>query len=72
VEHEVVRQLQRRADQAERHGRVEHDEVGAEVLGQVVDLLDHPRVRQQHRLTGAFDAVGLAGVELGRCPRTGW
>ena len=72
VEHEVVRQLERRPDQPERHGRIEHDEIGAEVVGEVVDPLDHPRVRQQHRLAGAFDAVRLAGVELVGARRTGW
>ena len=66
VQHEVVGKLQRRPDQAERDGGVDDDEVGAEVLGQFVDLMDHPRVREQHGLAGPFDAVGLAGVELGR------
>jgi hypothetical protein len=66
VQHEVVRQLQRRPDETERDGGVEDHEVGAEVLRQVVDLLDHPRMREQYRLACAFDAVGLAGVEFGR------
>ncbi len=66
VQHEVVRKLQRRPDQTERHGGVDHDEVGAEVLGQFVDLMNHPGMRKQHRLAGALDAVRLAGVELGR------
>ena len=63
VQHEVVRQLQRRTDQAERHRRVEHDQVGTEVAGEVVDLAHHPRVRQQKRFTGALDAERLVGVE---------
>jgi hypothetical protein len=66
VQYEPVRQLQRRADQSERHGRVEDHEVGPDILGQVVDLLDHPRMREQHWLTRALDAVGLAGIEFGR------
>ena len=57
---------QRRTDQTERHRGVEHDEIGAEVAGEVVDLAHHERVRQQHRLAGALDAERLLGVERRR------
>ena len=65
VQHQPIRQVERRTDEPERHRWVEHHEVGADVLGQIVDLLDHPRVRQQHRFACAFDPIGLAGIELG-------
>jgi hypothetical protein len=65
VQHDVVRQAQRRSDHAQRHRRVEHHQVGADLLRQRVDPLDHPRVRQQDRLAGAFDVERLCGVELG-------
>ena len=63
---------QRRADEPERHRRVEHDEVGADLAGQAVDAPHHPRVRQQHRLAGPLDAVRLGAVELRPRRRTGW
>ena len=72
VEHDVVGQPQRRADEPERHGRVEHDELGAELLGQRVDAAHHPRVGQQHRLPRPLDPEGLVGVERRRARRTGW
>ena len=50
VQHDVVRQLERRPDQAERHGRVEHHQLGAEPPGELVHPPHHDRVRQQHRL----------------------
>ena len=72
VEHDVVGQVERRADQPERDGRVEHDEVGAELGGQLVDAAHHRRVRQQHRLADPLDAVRLLGVERRGARGTGW
>ena len=66
VQHDVVRQLQRRPDESERHRRVEHDEVGADVGGQRVDPRHHRWVREQHRLTHPLHPERLGGVELGR------
>ena len=63
VQHDVVGQGERRSDEPERNGRVEHDEVGTEVGGQLVDAAHHQRVRQQHLLGHALDAVRLLGVE---------
>ena len=72
VQHDVVGPGERRADEPERHGRVEHDEVGTEVGGELVDAPHHQRVRQQHRLGHALDAVRLLGVErVGTAVRAG-
>ena len=72
VQHDVVGQGERGTDQTERHRRVEHDELGAELGGELVDAAHHQRVRQQHRLAGALDAERLRGVELRGARRTGW
>ena len=63
VQHDVVGQLQRRPDEAQRDGGVEYDQVCADFAGELVDAPDHPGVRQQHRLAGPLDPVGLGAVE---------
>ena len=72
VQHDVVRQLQRRPDQPERHRRVEHDELGADLAGEVVDAPHHQRVRQQHRLARPLDAERLLRRRTRRPRGRGW
>jgi hypothetical protein len=45
VQHDVVRQLQRRADDAEWDGWIEHHQVGTDLACHLVDPAHHPRVR---------------------------
>ena len=66
VQHEVVGKFERWPDESERDGGVEHDEVGAEVAGEFVDLAHHERVREQDRFAGPLDPVRLVGVERRR------
>ncbi len=56
----------------ERERRVEHDEVGADAGGHLVDAGHHPRVRQQRRLAHPLDVERLGAIELlGPGVRTG-
>ena len=65
MEDKVVGQIQRRPNQSERDRRIEHHEVCPEIVCEVVDAFHHPRMRQQHRFTRAFNAIWLVCIE--RC-----
>ncbi len=72
VQHDVVRQFERRPDQPERHGRIEHDQLGAELAGELVDASHHDRMREQHRFA-ARARPGTAGRHrTPPRPSTGW
>ena len=66
MQHHVVGQIERRADQAERDGGVDDDEAGADLGGEPVDASGHERVWQQNRFGDSLDPERLLGVELGR------
>ena len=63
MQHNVVRQLERRANKANRKRRVEHHKIGADLAGHVVNASHHERVRQEHRLAHTIDAKRLLRVE---------
>ena len=60
-----VRVVESGPEEAERQGRVEDDELGADLVGERVDLATQDGVRQQHRLLAAHDPEGLLGIPGG-------
>ena len=60
------------AEEAERAGRVEDDELGADLLGERVDLAAQDGVGQQHRLLAAHDPEGLRRHPTRRRRRGAW
>ena len=53
------------AQEADREGRVQDHELGADLVGQRVDAAGEEGLREQHRVPAAHHPEGLVGVELG-------
>ena len=53
VQHEVVRQVEERADSTKRQGGIQHDDVSTEALRKAIDPPHCHRVREQPRLPDA-------------------